>query len=88
MISEVGMFQFRTRQERLGVIRRKQALRALAPAMGSERLVHLFLAIATLAVTRPEAVKTIALLVGRLERPRAAKAALETADGLRIRGAS
>jgi len=82
------MFHFRTRQERLGVNRRKQALRMLAPALGSERLVNLFVAIATLAATRPEAVRTIAVMVERVARHRPAKAELATPDELRIRGAS
>ena len=56
---------------------RRDALRALRPALSSGRLVQLFLKIGTLAVTRPASITVLEVAVDRLTRRRPARARLE-----------
>jgi hypothetical protein len=60
--------------------RRREAIRFLRPLLSSARLVQLFGQIGMLAVTQPEAMKTVEVLIDGLQQRRRAVSAGQSAE--------
>ena len=70
------MVEFSSVPRRPRAAQRRDAMRAIRPALSSARLVRLFQKIGMLAVTSPATIVALELAVDRMAHPKAARASL------------